>query len=99
MSVFQLLDFVSADNLSQSLCVADAHDADVVVEAEGLDQCEVDLQRDVALKLLIRGQDAEGHAVWVSVDKRTKIQRSDLHHPDTGSDIKCKKKPRYILSA
>lgn len=68
MRVFQLL--VVADDLGQTLHVADAHDADVVVEAERLDEGEVDLQRDVALELLVRGQHAEGHAVRVTVETR-----------------------------
>lgn len=68
MGVFQLLCLV-ADNLSQTLHVAHSDDADVVVEAEGLDEGEVDLQSDVTLEALVHGQDAERHAVQVAVDK------------------------------
>ena len=68
MSVFQLLRLVS-NQLSQTLHVAHSDDADVVVEAEGLDEGEVDLQSDVTLELLVRGQDAEGHTVRVTVDR------------------------------
>ena len=71
MGIFNLLCLV-ADNLSQTLHVAHSDDADVVVEAEGLDEGEVDLQSDVTLKLLIHGQDAERHAVRVTVESKQK---------------------------
>lgn len=71
MGVFELARLV-ANNLSQTLHVAHSDDADVVVEAEGLDEGEVDLQSDVTLKLLIHGQDAERHAVRVTVETKTK---------------------------
>lgn len=66
VSIFELLRFVG-HNLSQTLQVAHSDDADVVVEAEGLDEGEVDLQSDVALETLVHGQHAEGHAVRVAV--------------------------------
>lgn len=72
VSIFKLLRFVTND-LSQTLHVAHSDDADVVVEAEGLDEGEVDLQSDVTLELLIHGQDAERHAVRVTVDKKKTI--------------------------
>lgn len=42
-------------------------DVDVVVAAESLQEREVDLQRDVVLVLLVGGEDAQNHAVRVSV--------------------------------
>lgn len=69
VGVFKLLCLV-ANNLSQALHVAHSDDADVVVKAEGLDEGEVDLQSDVTLKLLIRGQNAERHTVRVTVDRK-----------------------------
>lgn len=51
----------------QPLHVAHTHDVDVILAAERLNQREVDLQRDVALVLLIGGQHAKGHVVWVTV--------------------------------
>lgn len=69
MRIFKLLRLV-ANNLSQTLHVAHSDDADVVVEAEGLDEGEVDLESDVILKLLIHGQDAERHAVRVTETKK-----------------------------
>lgn len=58
----------SADNFTQTLHVVHSHDADVVIEAESLDESEVDLERDVALELFIHGQDAEGHAVRITAE-------------------------------
>ena len=69
VGVFKLSGLVAHD-LGQALHVADPHDADLVVEAEGLDQGEVDLQGDVALKVLVHGQNAEGHAVRVTAEHR-----------------------------
>lgn len=58
------------DNLSQAVHVAHFDDADVVVEAERLDEGEVDLESDVTLKLLVGSQDAERHTVWVTAGKK-----------------------------
>ena len=58
------------DNLSQAVHVAHSDDADVVVEAERLDEGEVDLESDVTLKLLVGSQDAERHTVWVTAGKK-----------------------------
>ena len=69
MSIFKLLRLVT-NNLSQTLHVAHSDDADVVVEAEGLDESEMDLESDITLKLLIHGQDAERHAVRVTETKK-----------------------------
>ena len=79
VGVFKLLRLVT-DNLSQTLHVAHSDDADVVVEAEGLDEGEVDLESDVTLELRVRGQHAEGHAVRVTVDKeeRPSVSYSSL---------------------
>lgn len=49
----------------QPLHVAHAHDVYVVLTAERLDQSEVDLQRNVALVLLVGSQHAESHVVGV----------------------------------
>ncbi len=65
VSILKLFSFVT-NNLIKTLHVIHSNDADVVVETEGLDESEVDLESDVALKLLIHRQDAERHAVWVT---------------------------------
>lgn len=65
MGIFELFGFVTND-LSQALHVADSHDADVVVEAEGLDEGEVNLECDITLELLVGSKDAESHAVRVA---------------------------------
>lgn len=82
MGVFQLLCLV-ADNLSQTLHVAHSDDADVVVEAEGLDEGEVDLQSDVTLEALVHGQDAERHAVRVAVGTKKMETESTLDFTST----------------
>lgn len=78
MGIFELLRLV-ANNVSQALHVAHSDDADVVVEAEGLDEGEVDLQSDVTLKLLIHGQDAEGHTVRVTVGTKQEEKSMRIH--------------------
>jgi len=70
MRVLGLAGLAGAHEVSQALDVVDAHHVDVVVEAERLDEGEVDLEGDVALVLLVRGEDAERHAVWVTVCRR-----------------------------
>lgn len=67
--VLGLAGLVCAHEVGQALDVVDTHDVDVVVEAERLDQGEVDLKGDVALVLLIGGEHAERHAVWITVRK------------------------------
>lgn len=47
-----------AENLCQSAHAGDADYVDVNVAAEGLDQREVNLERDVILFLLVGSQDA-----------------------------------------
>lgn len=73
--------------------VVHPHDVDVVLAAEGLDQSEVDLQGDVPLVLLVRGQHAERDVVGVAArreaaswDPRSapaapQPHRADLHAP------------------
>ena len=61
--------FDSTEDLRQTPHVAHPQDVDVILAAESLDEGEVDLQSDVTLELLVRGQDAERHAVRVTVDK------------------------------
>lgn len=42
-----------------------AEDIDVVLAAESLQQSEVDLQSNIVLVLLVCGQHAQHHAVWI----------------------------------
>lgn len=70
MHVFGFAALVRAHEVGQTLHVVDAHHVDVVVEAKGLDEREVDLEGDVALVLLIGGEHAKRHAVWVTVGGR-----------------------------
>lgn len=76
--VFGLAGLVCAHEVGQTLDVVNAHHVDVVVEAERLDEREVDLEGDVALVLLIGGEHAERHAVWVTVGGRGGKGRLDL---------------------
>lgn len=46
---------VGAHEISQALDVVNAHHVDVIIEAESLDECEVDLESDVTLVFLISG--------------------------------------------
>jgi len=59
-----------AQQLREATHARDAHDVDVVGAAEGLQQREVDLQRHVALVLLVRSQHAQNHAVRVAAGGR-----------------------------
>ncbi len=77
MRVLGLAGLVCAHEVGQALDVIDAHHVDVVVEAESLNECEVDLEGDVALVLLVGGEDAERHAVWVTVGKGENEGRSE----------------------
>ena len=79
VGVFKLSGLVAHD-LGKALHVADPNDAYLVVKAERLDEGEVDLQSDVALKVLVHGQHAEGHAVRITVQKKGKQTVS--HHVD-----------------
>lgn len=70
----------SAHEFPQTLHVVHSHDAEVVIEAESLDESEVDLERDVALELFIHGQDAEGHAVGITAGTKGGQGVSMTHH-------------------
>lgn len=76
--VFGLAGLVCTHEVGQAFDVVHAHHVDVVVEAERLDEREVDLQGDVALVLLIGGEHAERNAVWVAVE----IREEDRIRPD-----------------
>lgn len=65
VAVFSVL----PQNLSQSPGAGHPQDVDVVVTAECLQQCEVNLQSDVTFVLLVCSQDAQNHAVWVTVKR------------------------------
>lgn len=67
--VLGLAGLVCAHEVGEALDIVNAHHVDVVVEAESLDEREVDLKSNVTLVLLIGGEDAECHAVWVTVEK------------------------------
>lgn len=74
--VFGLAGLVCAHEVGQALDVVDAHHVDVVVEAESLDEREVDLKSDVTLVLVVGGEDAECHAVRITVGGKTQGRRS-----------------------
>lgn len=74
--VFGLAALVCAHEVGQALDVVDAHHVDVIVEAERLDEREVDLEGNVTLVLLVGGEHAESHAVWVTVEGNTRKVRS-----------------------
>lgn len=59
-----------AQDLRQAPHAGDSHDVDVNVAAESLNEREVDLKRDVILVLLIRSQDAQDYAVWITVKQQ-----------------------------
>lgn len=67
--VFRLAGLVCTHEVGQAPNVVDANHVNVIVEAESLDECEVDLESDIALVLLIRGQYAECNTVWITVGK------------------------------
>ncbi len=77
--VLGLAGLVRTHEVGKALDVIDAHNVYVIVEAESLNEGEVDLESDVTLVLLIGGEDAECHAVWVAVGKTRKAVRS--HSP------------------
>lgn len=78
MRVLGLAGLVRTHEVGQALDVIDAHHVDVIIKAESLDEGKVDLKSDVTLVLLIGGENAECHAVWVTVEKTRKEVRS---HP------------------
>lgn len=69
MRVLGLAGVVCTHEVGQALDVIHAHHVDVVVKAESLDEREVDLKSDVALVLLVGGEDAESHAVWITAGR------------------------------
>lgn len=75
MRVLGLAGLVCTHEVGQALDVVDAHHVDVVVEAESLDEGKVDLEGDVTLVLLVGGEDAERHAVWVTGDESKADQK------------------------
>lgn len=79
--VLGLAGFVCTHEVGQALDVVDAHHVDVVIEAESLDEGEVDLKSDVALVLLVGGEDAECHAVWVTEGKRRGLETYSFFLP------------------
>lgn len=74
--VFGLAALVRAHEVGEARDVVDAHHVDVVVEAERLDEREVDLQRDVALVLVVGGEHAESHAVRIAAGWRRRTPGS-----------------------
>lgn len=69
---------VPVQQLRQAPHTGHAHNVDVVVATESLKQREVDLQRDVVLVLLVRGEDAQDDAVRVSAGlEQTRVKS---HH-------------------
>ncbi len=78
VSILKLFSSVT-NNLRKTLHVIHSNDADVVVETEGLDESEVDLESDVDLKLIHR-QDTERHAVWVTEIQEKANYKHNLYH-------------------
>lgn len=76
-----------AHEVCQALDVVDAHHVDVVVEAERLDEGKVDLKSNVTLVLLVGGEDAECHAVWVAGGKTREVvkKRYIFCHPSASN--------------
>lgn len=80
--VFGLAALVCTHEVGQARDVVDAHHVDVVVEAERLDEREVDLQRDVALVLVVGGEHAERHAVRIAAgggERREDTRSAHVH--------------------
>lgn len=59
----------SSQNLPQAPGAVDPQDVDVILAAESLDECEVDLQSHVLHVVLVRGQDAQNHVIRVSANE------------------------------
>lgn len=71
--VFGLAGFICTHEVGQAVDIIDTHHVDVIVKAESLDESEVDLKSNVTLVFLIGGENAERHAVWVTVGKTRKV--------------------------
>lgn len=56
----------SSQDLGEAPGVVHAQDVDVILAAEGLDESEMDLQGDILHVLVVCGQDAQHHVIWVS---------------------------------
>lgn len=56
----------STQYFSQTPGVVDSQDADVILTAESLNECEVDLQGHIFHILVVGGQDAQNHIIRVS---------------------------------
>lgn len=67
MSVLKLT--LATNKSVETFQVVDSDDADVVVKAKRLDQSKMDLEGDVALKV-ISGQKAERHAIRIPVKQK-----------------------------
>lgn len=80
MCVLGLAGLVCTHEVSQALDVIHTHHIDVVVEAESLDEGEVDLKSNVALVLLVGGEDAESHAVWITEGRTIKTVKKVFLH-------------------
>lgn len=71
--VLGLACFICTHEVGQAVDIIDTHHVDVVVKAERLDESEVDLKSNVTLVFLVGGENAERHAVWVTVGKTRKV--------------------------
>lgn len=67
MCVLGFASLFCAHEVSQALDIVNAYHIYVVIEAESLDEGEVDLESDVAFVLLVCRQNAECHIVWITV--------------------------------
>lgn len=72
---------VSAHDRRQPLHVTHAHDVNVVLAAERLDQREMDLQRYVALIFFISSQHAKGHIVRVPAEQMERTRSESMPPP------------------
>lgn len=72
---------VGAHDRRQPLHVSHAHDVNVVLAAERLDQREMDLQRYVALIFLIGSQHAKGHVVRVPAEQMGRTRSESMLPP------------------
>lgn len=79
VGVLGLASLVCTHQVGQARYVVDAHHVDVVVEAESLDEGEVDLKSNVALVFLVGGEDAKCHAVGIPVEKIRKVVKKHSH--------------------